>query len=245
MDVNYNNFLTINEILADVTVGMDDEDTRKLTPGFYKAQVKYALDELGFDTFFLKQTEDIDIPDNLRIDVPEGCYNLEFIKAFTGTPEDFTSQVNVYWKRNFQQTAGGWTGVYAYGNHNDPFVRAISQNQARYFFNVQNGVIHLSDLCADFDFIKVTYSGIPSKNIANVKMVPPEVRKAVVLWVTEKCASYLKIKDNHYRIIQLDAASQLDEYGMRGAWHEAKTRLRQLDTKQMQDILTYNAQMNY
>ena len=65
----------------------------------------------------------------------------------------------------------------------------------------------------------------PSMNLDEVKMVPRRLRKAVTLWVTEKVCGALKMRDAKYRAVQNDAAIRLDEYGLQGAWHEAKMRI--------------------
>ena len=99
----------------------------------------------------------------------------------------------------------------------------------------------LSDACSSYDYIRIVYDGIPSGELDSVRLVPPEVRKAVVLWVIEKCAGFLKFKEPAYRTVQLDAAAQLDEYGINGAWHEAKMRIKYLGKKILRDVLEYNA----
>lgn len=248
MNINPNNFLALQEVLADVTVAMDDKEMRKLTPGFYRAQVKYALDELGFDAKFLEVVHDIALPDDLIVPMPKGVYNLKNIRIYTGTPDDVKYVENVYWRRGVQ-TRGRGTGVVAnvnLGTISDPFISAPFWMQGgAFWFSIQNGLIRLSDSCEHYDYVQLVFNGLPSGNLDEAKMIPPEARKAIVLWVTEKCASSLKASDPKYRTVQIDAASQLDEYGFNGAWHEAKSRLRDLDQKQLQDVLEYNAKMNY
>ena len=247
MDVNYNNFLSINEVLADVLVALNDENMRMLTPGFYRAQVKYGLDELGFDTFFLDQVVDLPVPDDLRVPMPAGVYNMKSMHLYTGEPCDVRYMDNVYWKKGFvtMGARNGYTANRVEGNITDPYIKTTYLRSGRYWFNVQNGIIMLSDSCAAYDYIRIVYSGIPSKSLDEVRMIPPEVRKALVLWVIEKCSSYLKSQSPMFRQLQLDAANQLDEYGFNGAWHEAKRRLYTLDKKKLRDSLIYNAEMNF
>ena len=99
MEINPQNLLSVQEVLADVMVIMDDESNDKLTPGFYKAQVKYALDELGFDVSFSPVTDDYPMSVDLMLDMPKGCYNLRRIHLFTGTPDNVGYVENVYWKK--------------------------------------------------------------------------------------------------------------------------------------------------
>ena len=247
MDINPKNFLSIKEALADVTVALNDEAMKMLTPGFYNSQVKYALDELGFDIGFLKVTNDFPMPVDLILEMPKGCFNLNGIHIFTGTPDNVGYVENVYWKKG-AQTRGAGTGYTADShmwNATDPFFKISADNGSLYYFSVQNGLIRLSDACSGFAYARLTFNGIPSGNLDEVAMLPPEIRKAVVLWTTEKCASYLKMRDSKYRTVQLDAASQLDEYGLNGAWHEAKMRLAKLDMKMLKDAIEYNSRLNF
>jgi hypothetical protein len=246
MDINHLNLYSIQEVLADVLVHMDDEQNTKLTPGFYRAQVKYALDELGFDISFLPVTEDFPMPEDGMLQVPKGCYNLKLIHVYNGTPENVGYVENVYWKKN-AQTRGknmGFTANQTGFNITDPFCQVRACASSLYYFTIQNGIIRLSDACTSYPYIRATFEGLKSVLLDEVKMVPPETRKAVALWVTEKCAGALKVRFKEYRQVQIDAASQLDEYGLNGAWHEAKMRLARLDTKLLKDSILYNAKLN-
>jgi len=247
MEINPVNFLSINEVLSDVLVILNDESQKLLTPGFYRAKVKDGLDELGFDVSFLPVTNDYEIPDNLMVDVPKGCFNLRQIHIYSGTPDAVGYVENVYWKKGLHTrgAGAGYTADVHHWNVTDPFIRVNINEYSMFYFSVQNGIIHLSEACSNYDFTRLTYDGIPSMNLDEVKMVPPEVKKALIMWTTEKCAGSLKLKDNRYRIIQSDAAGQLDEFGLSGAWHEAKMRLRRLDKKQMKDIIEYNSKLNF
>lgn len=247
MRTNPNNYISINEILADVTVALDDQDYRLLTPGFYRAQVKKALDELGFDTFFYDFVEDKEMPDDLQIPIPEGAFNVKGIYLIYGTPDNIKYQENLYWKRDFytEGEGKGYTATRHHRNVSDPFMKPVWNNKARYFFNIHNGIIMLSDLCKGYDYVRIKASGIPSKNIDNVKMIPPEAREGITLWVIEKCASYLKIRYKEYRTVQLDAYQQLDPYGLNGAWHKTRMRLKAVDKKQLRDTILYNKAMYY
>lgn len=247
MDINPQNLLSIKDILADVLVNLDDESQSKLTPGFYNASVKNCLDDLGFESPFYEVVTDTEMPDDLILDMPVGCYNLKQINIFTGTPDDIKYVENVYWKKR-AKTQGKETGYTAdihHWNVSDPFFRVAINAWSLYYFSIQNGTIYLSDACQYFDYVRTVYDGMASKNLTSVAMIPPEVRKAVVLWVTEKCAGALKLKDNRYRSVQIDSAAQLDEYGLGGAWHEAKQRLLRLDSKKLRDAIEYRSKLNF
>lgn len=245
--VNSNSFISINEVLSDVLVALNDESTRKLNAGFYRAQVRNALDELGFSTLFVEGQIDVLIPHNNIIPFPASAYRIKNVHIYTGTPDDIGYVQNVYWKKN-ARTEGfgkGYTSNNHPGNYSDIYFASSNPTwgsaDIAYFFSFVNGNITLSDACASYDYFRAIYDGIPSGILDDAKMVPPECRKAVVLWAIEKCASFLKLKDPAYRTVQIDASAQLDEYGFSGAWHEAKMRLKYLGRKVIRDVLEYNA----
>jgi hypothetical protein len=247
MDQNLQNYISINNVLADILVILDDESQSKLTPGFYIAAVKNCLDDLGFESPFHEVVTDTLMPADLILDMPVGCYNLKQINIFTGTPDDIQYSENVYWKKR-AKTQGkdtGFTSDVHHYNVSDPFFRVAINEYSLYYFSIQNGQMYLSDACQYFEYVRTVYDGMASKNLTTVAMIPPEVRKAVVLWVTEKCAGALKMRDNRYRTIQIDSAAQLDEYGLNGAWHQAKTRITRLDSKKLRDAILYRMKMNY
>lgn len=244
--VNENNFISINEVLADVTVAMDDVDTRKLSSGFYEAQVRNAIDELGFDTVFAEDKLDMEIPADNIVPFPAAAYRIKQVFIFTGDPDDIGYVQNVFWKKGAR--GAGFEKGYTANNRpgaNDMYFNTPTwgDTSIAYFFSFVNGNITLSDACTSYDYVRVVYDGIPSGVLADAALVPPEVRKAVVLWAIEKCASFLKIKDPAYRVVQLDAAAQLGEYSMDGAWAEAKRRIKFQGKKVKQDLSEYNARL--
>lgn len=243
--VNQNNFISINEVLADVTVALDDKEERKLSHGFYIAQVRNAIDELGFSTVFLEDSFDREIPVNHIISVPSNVYRIKNLQVFNGTPDEITAQANVYWKKGARSLGGhdkGYTANMISGSSDLYYSNSLSTTgESAYWFVYNNGNIILSDASDAWDYLRVTYDGIPSGNLDDIAMLPPEIRKAVMLWTIAYCSGFLKIKNPSYRVIQMDAEAKLDEFGMGGAWHEAKSRLKYMGKKFMRDVLTYSA----
>lgn len=242
--VNDNSFISINEVLADVLVALNDEDTRKLTAGFYRAQVRNGIDELGFDTVFSEGSTDVLIPADHIVPMPASAYRIKNLYVYTGEPEDIGYVQNVYWKKN-ARTAGfekGYTANNHPASYSDLYYKSPmwGSSDIAYFYSYVNGNVYLSDPCTDYDYCRIIYDGIPTGELLDAALVPPEVRAAIVLWVIEKCAGFLKIKDLAYRTVQLDAASQLDEFGFNGAWATAKRRIKYLGKKVLRDTADYN-----
>jgi len=247
MDQNPNNYLALNEILSDVLVHINDESSVLLTPGYVRAQVKNGLDALGFELPFIEVVNDYPIPEDLKLEMPAGVYNLNSINIYTGTPDAVGYTENVYWRKGVGTRGKGTGGTASMNQYNitDPFCRVALGYSAKYYFSVQNGIMIFSDDCSNFAYARLTYNGIPSGSLDEVKMIPPEAREALVLYAVEKCAASLKLRDNKYRIVQLDAASQLDRYGLNGAWHNTKMLMLKLDRKKLRDVILYNAKLNF
>ena len=263
MTFSFEDLISIEEIIADVLQEVDDKKMQKLTPGFYRKIVKKALDELGFDVAFVEATRDFVIPDDLKLPTPKGVFNIKTMNVYSGTPDNIGYVENVYWKRNFitagrtwkdgELSAAGYTANNHQHNITDPFFKVSSLRQApqsAFYFNVQNGIIMLSEACDVYDYLRITYDGIPSAtlDIDKVKIIPPFASEAVTLWCVERAARALKStdgRDRRYRSIQTDASVQLDKFGLNGAWHEAKMRLGKLDKKQWNDLIEYNSKLTY
>jgi hypothetical protein len=263
MTFSYQDLISIQEVIADATVDLDDKAMRQLTPGWYRKHVKRAMDELSFDAPFIDVTRDYVMPDDLKLEIPKGFYDINNIQIFTGTPENIGYVENVYWKRNFESRGrvyrdgaladSGYTANNHEYNVTDPFFKASRLSQTpsgAYYFNTHSGFIILSDACHLYPYIRIAGKGIASSelDIDKIKIIPPFALKAVTLWVVEKGARALKVNDSgnrRYRTIQTDAAMQLDEYGMNGAWYEAKVRLSKIDTKKWRDFIEYNSKMTY
>jgi hypothetical protein len=263
MTFSYQDLISIQEVIADAALELDDKAMRKLTPGWYRKSTKRAMDELSFDVPFVDITRDIIMPDDLKVEIPKGFYDISNIHIFTGTPDNVGYVENVYWKRNFETRgrvyrAGALADAgYTANNHEynitDPFFKVSRLYQTpnnAYYFNTHSGFIHLSDACNAYAYVRIGGKGIATAelDIDKIKIIPPFALKAVTLWVVEKGARALKATDTgirRYRTIQNDASSQLDEYGMGGAWHEAKVRLGKIDTKKWRDFIEYNSKMTY
>jgi hypothetical protein len=265
MNFSPDDFISINEILADSLRMIDDEKQSLLTPGFYKRQVKNCLKELAFDTFFDERFEDIPMPATLRIKMPSGAWNINDMFIFNQVPntEDTLTcnpsqstgccsvegMQRVFWKRNYisKGTGYGYTARNHGGNYSDPFIRSFNSEDMFYWFNVQNGIIMFSESCKDWDLFRIVYNGIGT-DIDEAKIIPPFAQQAIVLWVAERAAFALKAKNpQKYRLIWSDAKAELYTPRTRVAgsiWDEAVYRLKRPDKKYRDDFSEYLSKMN-
>jgi hypothetical protein len=238
--------LTPDQIKADVLRLVDDEEERELNPGFYTSQIQQALDELGYDTFFYEVYKDLDVPDNLSIKMPSGCFNIRNVYLFSGDCCEVEDMQNVYWKKNYKTRGSGksYTANNKSGNY-DHFIDSPSSETDLYYFNVNNGYIELSSNCTSYDTIRIQFNGLNTA-IGEVPLVPREFRATVISWVAERVFAVLKGRDpKKYRQLWLDEYNRLYSNPYDGLWAKAIQRSKRLDTKYMNDMKEYMSKMNY
>ena len=267
MDFSRQSFVTVNEILADVLKIVKDSSYKFNSRGFYISQVQQALEELSFDTYFDERSEAFDVPEDLRLDLPKGAFNIRDMFLFNGTTCDIKTSQNVYRKRDFYNSISG-NGFVArdnFHNTNDPFYkkrfRGVSNRPAAdtngvnttgindlFYFNIQQGVIMLSESCRKFGKILISFNGMGA-DIGDMPVIPNMLRQAVKDYVSESALD-AKIAEaegndfNKWSAIQAKISNRKDR-PFDGSWAKAEYRISSLNTKQRRDMKEYLARMNY
>lgn len=269
MDLSPHNFVSTNQILADVLKTVDDSSFKVSSRGWYTSQIQQALEELSFDTFFDERNESFDVPKDLRLDMPKGAFNLKGVYLFSGTNCDIGKSVNVYWKKNFinSSSGNGYVAKDKWENDKDPFYQGRTarslENQSLtdptenfnnnpdnlYFFNVQNGMIMLSETCRKFPKVMLVFNGIMT-DIGEAPVVPQFFRQAVKDFVlvpalAEKMRDTIATKEySHWAMMHANYKQQLNR-PYEGSWAKAEHRAKQLNNKVRQDIKEYFTRLNY
>jgi len=267
MDFSRQSFVTVNEILADVLKIVKDSSFKVNSRGFYVSQIQQALEELSFDTYFDERSEVFEVPADLRLDMPKGAFNLKNMYLFNGTECDISRSQNVYWKRNFinSKSGNGFVAKDRLDNHNDPFHRdrfrgatnrlgrdnnltGVGGVNELFFFNVQQGVIMLSESCRKFGKILIEFNGMGA-DIGDLPVIPNMLRQAVKDYVSEagldtRIADAEGVEFNKWSTIQAKITSRKDK-PFDGSWAKAEHRVSALSNKQRQDFKEYLARMNY
>ena len=252
MNFSYSDLLTIEDILRDVTVAVDDEEMKLLNIGFYRKQVKEALRKLNYETQFDIRYEDLDMPDNLIINFPSGAFNLRdiFIYNTPNIPDQTTTNdadccsinqiVRVFHKTNFL-TKGKNHGYSARIEPymSDPFYSSCVSDSSVYFYNIQNGLLMLSDSCESFKKVRLVYNGDPA-NVDKTKIIPPFLREGIVSFVTERAFFYLKARDPKYRPLWSDSKIDLMD-----KWRDAIYFSKRKDKKERDDLGENLSRLNY
>ncbi len=260
MNFSNENYCSIKECLADVTISVNDESMTLLSPGFYSRQIRKAMEELSFSTYFNVVYLDLDIPIDLNLPIPKNMWNITdlfvYLKSVVDCSEttcdncSIDGMVRVFYKRQYISKGKdfGYTARSHEDNVNDPFVVNPGTATNLLWYNVIEGVIMLSDGCKDYDKIRIVANGLVAADIGEAKIIPPFVREAVILYAVEKAAFALKARDVKYRPIWVDANSALytkKSTNTVSVWDQALYLLKRRDNKERSDFITYLGRMNY
>lgn len=260
MDISRANFVTTNEILADVLMSVDDESFSAMSPGFYRSQVQQALEELSFDTFFDEQRESFPFPHKtLSLEMPKGAFNLREIYVFNGNECIVARSQKLWWKRNYFTKGHGYFANNKGSQNHDPFIdstspmRHIAGNvvarnggtsmQNTFFFNVQNGLIMFSPRCSSFSKVHIVYNGTGC-DVGDIPVIPQFLRQAVKDYVCEVALRIRMAKDPSGKWGMLwkiyDKSLNRDgSYGPEGSWSRAEYRVKTLSRAKREDLKEY------
>lgn len=257
--------LSINELLADILVYVDDEATNKINEKFYYRQIRGVLEDLNFTTLFYKVYQDVKIPKSLQVLLPKNmwnvidifCWNPEQVNEETGeangicTDKDGCCSIGncqrLFHKYNYLTLGKGMgsTSRNMLGNMRDVFIQP-NFNLYLHWYNIQNGIIYLSENCYDdYKRMRIVSNGLMGGDITDLKIISPFVRDAVVLAVSEKICLAIKSKNiepQRYRQMWMDIKTQLYTPKGRGqgsVWEDAVYRLKKTDTKEFDDLRVY------
>lgn len=253
MNESKHNYVSVNEILADVLKVVGDEDFKVNSPGYYKSQIQQALEELAFESFFDQQSRAFDVPKDFRLEMPRGAFNIKNIYLFNGDECVINNSTPVYNKRNFinSKSGQGYVANNKGNNGNDRFHKqtfGTTMPSNLYFYAIQNGDIMLSSNCGAFEKVFIEYSGTGG-DIGDDPIVPLFLRQAVKDYVAVKA---LEVKlaqvptaefNRWVMILNIQKENKGSDYS--GSWFEAQRRVRRLDDKERKDIKENMQKMYY
>lgn len=253
MTFSYQDCLSIEEILADVLVRVDDEKLKQFTLGWYKRQIKSGMEKLNFSAPFIKTYKDVSITPNLRVPIPKGVWDL--IDLFIWNPKGECDQacvmgetIRLFHKRNYMTDGYGKGYTARHMSHTTDYQLGVpfTQDNALYFYNTHMGDVLLSDSCYGFEKLRLYYHGVAT-DIDSVRFIPPFLRDVLIAWGALEAFTALKARDpNKYRILWADAKSDLyDRNGLEGSkWDTAQSLLLKIDRKAWNDLSEYLGQIN-
>lgn len=272
MDQSPHSYITIDEILSDVLKSVNDSSFKKNSRGWYMSQAQQAIEELSFDTYFQIENSSFDIPENLRLEMPKGSFNIREMYLFNGDECNIGTSAVVYHKKNFinGKSGNGYVARDSYNNNRDPFHtqrghrsdRTLGGRNERsdrfssgsglrsevHYFSVQNGLIMLSSSCSKFEKVMIVYNSVGTE-IGEAPIIPTLLRQAVKDYITVKALESIMAMDdekfNKWNALYSIHKSNYGDGDMNGSWAQAKRRVKRLNTKQRNDIKEYMSKLNY
>jgi hypothetical protein len=250
-----NDYVSIEHLLAEVTATINDTDYKKGFPkGWYISRIQDAMQELSFDTFWLKIQQDVEFPDSCQIEMPKNTFNIREIYMYNGSLCNPQKTQMVYWKRLFNNTAdgNGYTAQVKDDGSNgsdiyQPNQRVYTHNMQgyygpKYYYNVLNGLVMFSKECKGFPFVRIIYNGMGVEN-GELPVIPRFFERAVVDYVEEKFYNAMKARDPRtYRPLWTDAYQKLNDFA-NGSWNKARKRIKAMDSKEKASMEEYISSM--
>jgi hypothetical protein len=256
--MNSNDFVSIDHLIAEVTVTVNDAEFKGgFSKGWYQSRIQDALQELSFDTFWLKVTHDFVIPENCRIPMPANVFNLREIYLYSGEFCNPVNTQNVYWKRLFDNSYSGkgYTAKVKDDGSNSadiyqPNQRALTHNMQgfygpKFYYNISDDLpkfIMLSRECLSFPYLRMRFNGMGVPN-GDLPIVPRFFERAVVDYVKMKFYDAMKSRDPRvYRALWSDAKDDVENL-ITGSWNKAKKRIKSMDTAEKESMEEYISSM--
>ncbi len=250
-----NDYVSIEHLLAEVTATVNDTDYKKGFPkGWYISRIQDAMQELSFDTFWLKVQQDVAMPENCQLEMPKNTFNIREIYLYNGSLCNPQKTQMVYWKRLFNNTASGdgYTAQVKDDGSNgsdiyQPNQRVYTGNMQgfygpKYYYNVLNGLVMFSRECKGYSFVRIVYNGMGVEN-GDLPVIPRFFERAVVDYVEEKFYNAMKARDvRMYRPLWTDAYQKLNDL-VNGSWNKAKKRIKAMDSKEKASMEEYISSM--
>ena len=250
MDYSAADFLTVDEIISDVTASVNDREFSLMSKGYYVSTIQSCLQELAYDTLFDVRYESIPINGSTRIDMPKGAFNIRNMWVFNGDNCGMNDSQKVWYKRNYYTNGNGGISNNT-GKGGDMFFKHVHVPGNLLFGNVQNGIIMLSQSCTGYEKLFIEFNGVGC-DIGETPSIPMHLRRAVTLWSkmqileikmaqaagTAEFPHWSKMRDNTYTEL----------YGRRGTedsvWSDAQTRVKRMSKHKANDLKEYFTRMN-
>ena len=253
-----NDFCSVEHLLAEITSTLNDTEFRSgFNKGWYISRIQDALQELSFDTFWLKVQQDVPMPKTFQIEMPKGAFNIREIYGYQGSVcSPSTSQI-IYWKRNFNNNYDGdgytarvkddgsqGTDIFQPNQYLGRNANYVGFTGKKYYYNTANGLIMLSRDCGEFANVRIIYNGMGGE-IGDLPVVPRFFERAVNDYVEERFYNAMKSRDpRKYRILWNDAYSRLND-NVNGSWNKARKRIKSMNTSEKTSMEEYISSMQH
>jgi hypothetical protein len=252
------NYISPDDILSIATVSAGDRDYKSLPKGLYMSLIQKAVEGLAIDTFFQELRESFDIPENLVLALPKGCFNVKNVYIFSGDECNIGQSHKVWWKRNYFTKGQGYIANDKGNNANDPFFDSHNENlnyanknlirynesspNSRLFYNIQMGDLMLSSSCKSAgNKVHVHYNGTGG-NIGEEPIIPVFIREAVEDYTIE-AALRMRMANEPAQARNWQALWNIYNERLHrpyeGSWAKAEYRVKTLNQSQREEMKEY------
>lgn len=239
--MNSNDFVSIDHILAESLMNVNDVDLRNgFTKGWFVSRIQDALQELAFDTFYQKITNDFDLPSNLALPMPKNAFNIREIYVFNQTCCTPNSSAVVHWKRLYNNNLGNSSGYTSRirgtsdAYNNDPFLPYHRGADRSLYANIQNGTLMFSSSCGSYKKVRLVYNGM-GVEIGEEPIIPRFFERFINDYIEERYYSAMKAREpRKYRALWTDSFAKLEK-----SLSKAKIRISSMDTYEKESIEEY------
>lgn len=236
-----NDFVSVNHILAESLVNVNDQELRNgFTKGWFISRIQDALQELAFDTFYQEMTIDDNLPSNLRLPMPTNAFNIRQIYLFNESCCNISNSVAVHWKRLFDNKGSSTTYTsriksgYPSRSTTEPFLPAHSGGDRSYYANIQNGIIMFSSSCSKYSRVRIMYNGMGAE-VGDEPVIPRFFERYINDYVEERYYSAMKARQpKKYRVLWADAYSKTE-----ASLVKAKMRISSMNTFEKESLEEY------
>lgn len=254
--MNINDFTSAERIIADVTATVGDREFKTgFSRGWYESHVQKALQELAMESRIFKVHQDIEVPQDLQVPMMKGVFDIREIYLYNGSLCEPDKTQVLHWKRLFNNKGNNGGNGYTSrvkddgSNSADPFLPNQSYHNrntrlyygSKFYYNVENGIIMLSNDSRTFPYLKVIYNGLGGE-IGDKPVIPRFFERAITDYLEERFYNAMKSRDIRlYRPLWVDADSRLRDYN--GAWAKAIKRVKTMDRSQQESMNEYISSM--
>lgn len=248
-----NDFITVDEILADVLGTTNDENMRKKNKGWYVSQIQQALEDLAFDTFFDERVWDVRYPSNNVLPLDKGMFNVRHIYLYNGQCGSMNAKANVHWKKNLSLARDGESFAahqMTSGESDIDFIypRTASIPGKLYMAEIQNGNIMFSPNCSAKEWVRIIANGMGC-DIGDVPFIPRILRQATKDYAVYRFFRDMKNKDRRdhigaYQESERDLYGNRNGRGYMGSWGEAESRIKSMNTWEKNEMKEYLGRIN-
>jgi len=246
MQFSPDDVLTPNQILADVLLEVNDEDTKTFNKGWYISQIQQVMEELSFDTFFHELFLDFAFPNSnsLRLKIPKGAFNVKNIFLFNGDNCEVDAMKNVYIKRGYFTRGENKGTMMNKKGIQDPFIGGYSDGGDVYFASMQNGYIYFSEACAGYETVRIYFNGIFG-DIGDAPSIPRHFRQVVKAWVVLQVYRIMMSRIPRTYAPLYDRMERKLYRPFDGLWDTAQLRVKAIDSKFRKDMGEYLSRGNW